>query len=105
MTEKVRNIKMIFVIGKLKYDTDKMELISEKCRYSYTWVFTLTNTEMRCYGKDVKQWKSKKGNWLLTYRTDYDSRGVKLLEKDVRNLLLDYDLPKYEELFGELEEA
>ena len=96
---------MIFVIDKLKYDTDKMELISEKCRYSYTWVLTLTNTEMRGYGKDVKLWKSKKGNWLLTYRTDYDSRGVKLLEKDVRNLLLDYDLPKYEELFGELEEA
>ena len=53
---------MIFVIDNLKYDTDKMELISEKCKYSYTLVFTLTNTEMRSYGKDVKLWKSKKGN-------------------------------------------
>ena len=105
MTEKVRNIKMIFVIDKLKYDTDKMELISEKCKYTYTWTFTLTNTEMRSYGKDVKLWKSKKGNWLLTYRTDYDSRGVKLLDKDVKKLLLKYDLQKYEELFWELEEA
>ena len=96
---------MIFVIDYLKYDTDKMELISEKCKYSYTWTFTLTGTEVKSYGKDVKLWKSKKGNWLLTYRTDYQSKGVKLLEEDVKKLLLDYDLSKYEELFGELEEA
>lgn len=97
---------MIFVIDKLKYDTDKMELVSEKCKYTYTWRLILTNTEMSDYGEDVKLWKSKKGNWLLTYRTDYGStRGVKLLEKDVKKLLLDYDLSKYEELFGELEEA
>ena len=50
-------------------------------------------------------WKSKKGNWLLTYRTDYDSIGVRLLEEDVKKMLLDYDLSKYEELFGEIEEA
>ena len=96
---------MIFVIDNLKYDTDKMELINEKCKYTYTWVFTLTDTKMSSYGKDVKLWKSKKGNWLLTYRTDYQSKGVKLLEEDVKKLLLDYDLSKYEELFGELEEA
>ena len=96
---------MIFVIDNLKYDTDKMELISEKCEYTYTWTFVLTDTQMRSYGKDVKLWKSAKGNWLLTYRTDYVSKGVKLLEEDVKKLLLEYDLQKYEELFGELEEA
>lgn len=96
---------MVFVIDNLKYDTDKMELISEKCKYIYTWKFTLTDTRMRSYGKDVQLWKSKKGNWLLTYRTDYDLVGVKLLEEDVKKLLLDYDLSKYEELFGEFEEA
>ena len=96
---------MVFVIDNLKYDTDKMELISEKCKYTYTWVFTLTNTKISSYGKDIKLWKSKKGNWLLTYRTDYFSKGVKLLEEEVKKLLLKYDLQKYEELFGELEEA
>lgn len=45
---------MIFVIDNLKYDTDKMELISEKCEYTYTWTFVLTDTEMRSYGQDVK---------------------------------------------------
>ena len=96
---------MIFVVDNLKYDTDKMELISEKCEYIYTWIFALTSTEMCSHGKDVKLWKSKKGNWLLTYNTDYTSRGVKLLEEDVKKLLLNYDLSKYEELFGELEEG
>lgn len=96
---------MIFVIDNLKYDTDKMELISEKCEYPYTWTFILTNTEIGSYGKDVKLWKTKKGNWLLTYRTAYVSKGVKLPEEEVKKLLLHYDLPKYEELFGEIEEA
>lgn len=96
---------MIFVIDKMKYDTDKMELISDKCKYTYSRTFVLTNTKMKSYGKDVKLWKSKKENWLLTYDTGYDSNGVKLLEEDVKKLLLEYDLQKYEELFGELEEA
>lgn len=96
---------MVFVIDNLKYDTNKMELISDKCEYFYTWVFILTDTEMGSYGKDVKLWKSKKGNWLLTYSIGSHSKGVKLLEEDVKKLLLKYDLQKYEELFGELEEA
>lgn len=29
---------MIFVINNLKYDTDKMELVSEKCEYNYLTV-------------------------------------------------------------------
>ena len=96
---------MIFVIDKLKYDTDKMELISEKCKYTYTWIFTLTNTEMISYGKDVKLWKSKKGNWLLTYETDYENRGVALTEEEAEKMLLKYDYESYEKIFGKLEEA
>ena len=105
MTEKVRNIKMIFVIDKLKYDTDKMKLISEKCKYTYTWIFTLTNTEMISYGKDVKLWLSSKGNWLLTYNIDYSTRAVKFSVEQAKEILMKYDLEKYELLFGELEEA
>ena len=62
---------MIFVIDNLKYDTDKMELISDKCEYTYTLAFSFIIKKMSSSGKDVKLWKSKKGNWLLTYRTDY----------------------------------
>lgn len=96
---------MIFVINNLKYDTDKMELISDKCEYTYTWSFSFLKSTMNSYGKNVKLWKSKKGNWLVTYDTDYKSIGAKLLEEDAKKLLMKYDLPKYEELFGELEEA
>lgn len=96
---------MIFVIDKLKYDTDKMRLISEKCIYKYYWTFSLTGQEFSSFGKDVKLWLSSKGNWLLTYRTDYSTRAVKFSVKQAKEILMKYDLEKYELLFGELEEA
>ena len=43
---------MIFVINDLKYDTDKMELISEKCEYVYT--YTLFGSDFCSCGKDVQ---------------------------------------------------
>lgn len=94
---------MIFVIKNLKYDTDKMELISKKCEHKYkskSMIGTFYST-----GKDVKLWKSSKGNWLLTYNTDYNYCGKTIDESEAKNLLLQYDLEKYEEIFGELEEA
>lgn len=98
---------MVFVIDNLKYDTDKMELISEKCEYSYTWAFILTDTEMHGTAYNVKIWRSKKGNWLVTYtKQGYSTNFAEsLTESKVKCLLLKYDLSKYEELFGELEEA
>lgn len=95
---------MLFVINNLKYDTDKMELVSDKIKYTYTWT-SIIGMEMKSSGKDVKLFRSKKNNWLLTYRTDYDSRAKALNEAECKELLLRYDLEKYEELFGELEEA
>lgn len=96
---------MIFVINNLKYDTDKMELVSEKCEWKYK-----SNSGILCgisfYGKDVKLYKSVKDNWLLTYTSDYGViHGVTLNEGKVKSLLLNYDLDVYEKLFGELEEA
>ena len=96
---------MIFVIDKLKYDTDKMRLISEKCIYKYYWTFSLTGQEFSSFGKDVKLWLSSKGNWLLTYRTDYSTLAVKFSVEQAKEILMKYDLEKYELLFGELEEA
>lgn len=98
---------MVFVIDNLKYDTDKMELISEKCEYTYKWTFVLTDTEMSGKAHNVKIWRSKKGNWLVTYtKQGYsDNFANTLTEIEVKSLLLRYDLSKYEELFGELEEA
>lgn len=46
-----------------------------------------------------------KGNWLLTYKSDYTTYGKALCEKEVENILIQYDLEMYEQIFGEVEEA
>lgn len=95
---------MIFVINDLKYDTDKMELISEKCEYTYT--YTMFEHGFYIQGKDVQLWRSVHGRWLLTYNWGLSNVCAKTLtEQEVKNLLKKYDLDRYEELFGELEEA
>lgn len=94
---------MIFVIDNLKFDTSKMELISRRCQYNYESTFF--NYTVNYTGKNVKLFRSKKENWLLTYETDYKICGVRLQENDVKNLLIKYDVQMYEQIFGELEEA
>lgn len=95
---------MIFVINDLKYDTDKMELISKKCEHTYT--YTMLRSEFSGRGQEVKLWKSVRGRWLLTFTRGYSTVYAKTLtEQEAKNLLKKYDLDKYEELFGELEEA
>ena len=96
---------MIFVINNLKYDTDKMELISDKCKWNYTHVTSILRG-ITLYRKDAKLYKSEKNNWLLTYTAGYDVvNAIALDENKVKSLLLNYDLDVYEKLFGELEEA
>lgn len=95
---------MIFVIDNLKYDTDHMELVSEKCEYVYQ--INMFGCSTNCYGKNVKLWRSKKDNWLLTYKGDFEYIFSRHLTKDeAKKLLLRYDLETYEKIFGELEEA
>lgn len=94
---------MIFVINNLKYDTDKMELVSEKCKYLYS------NTgipRIMYHGKNVKLWRSNKGNWLITYGKDYTRNYADALsEKEAKTYLISYDIAAYEKIFGEIEEA
>lgn len=93
---------MIFVINNLKYDTDKMRLISDKCEYQYTGQYTGITYD----AEDVRLFKSIKGNWLLAYKANYSNDiGRALTEEEAKQLLLNYDLEVYEKLFGELEEA
>ena len=95
---------MIFVINDLKYDTDKMELISKKCEHIYS--YTMFGSEFSSYGHDVQLWRSLRGRWLLTYTRGYSTVYAKTLtEQEAKNMLKKYDLDRYEELFGELDEA
>ncbi len=95
---------MIFVIDGLKYDTDKMTLISDKCEWTYTSV--IFGATFKFIGKNVKLYKSSKGNWLLTFEKDYSvAYGQKTTKEEVKSMLMRYDIEAYEKEFGELEEA
>lgn len=76
---------MIFIINFEKYNTDKMELV--------------------CKSFGFKLWRSRKGNWLLTKNKLFGNRAFALYRSEAAAFLLKHDLKKYEELFGEIEEA
>lgn len=94
---------MIFVINDLKYNTDKMELVSTKCKYSYP--SELLGVSIHYLAKNVQIFKSLKNHWLLAYKTDYENCAKALSEKEAKKFLMQYDLEAYEKYFGELEEA
>lgn len=96
---------MIFVINNLKYDTDKMEIVSRKCRISYPSAFFSDYVDN--YSRETILWKSKKGNWLITYKKGSNSTvyAEALTSTQAMSLLVQYDLETYEKIFGEIEEA
>ena len=95
---------MIFIINDLKYDTDKMELVSNKCKWQHE-VLLHRNQYRTVYDVDTILYKSIHNRWLATYKYRGSTYAIALNEKRASNLLKQYDLKKYEQLFGELEEA
>lgn len=99
---------MKFIINDLKYDTDKMEKIADVKKWYATnnaWIKAIYNgadvgTEYTC-----ELWKSKKGNYLLTHDQDYSHKGEAISEEEAMKLIRQYDLTKFEEMYGEIEEA
>ena len=91
---------MIFVDAenKLKYDTDRMELVSDKVEMEVGRPFRISvNAEI---------YRSKKGRWLGVAKwMDGDEEGRVLEENEVQQFLLKYDAGAYEKIFGKLEEA
>lgn len=91
---------MIFVDveNKLKYDTDRMELISDKVKMKLGRPFgVLVNAEI---------YRSKKGRWLGVAKwMDGDEEGRVLEENEVQQFSLKYDVGAYEKIFEKLEEA
>ena len=83
---------MVFIIDRLKYDTDNMELISRYYQYNYI-------------KEEVKLFRNAKGRWLLTYNHGLHYYAKQLTEQDAKDILLKHDYKTYERLFGELEEA
>ena len=96
---------MIFVIDNLTYDTDKMKIVSKKCRILYPSDFY--GGIIKQYGRETILWMSKKGNWLVTYKkcSNGTVHAEALTISQAKSLLLQYDLETYEKIFGEIEEA
>jgi hypothetical protein len=94
---------MRFVINDLKYDTDKMEKISDKIRKSYK--ATSFFIENYSYTYDCTLWRSKKRRWLLTHENLGTGHGEAIDENEAKELLKKYDLEAYEKIFEPLEEA
>lgn len=91
---------MIFVDAenKLKYDTDRMELVSDKVKMEVGRPFRISvNAEI---------YRSKKGRWLGVAKwMDGDKEARVLEENEVQQFLLKYDVGAYEKIFEKLEEA
>lgn len=58
---------MVFVINKKKYDTNKMELVSNKFRYEYEASYLIFGGGFTCVTYDTGLYKSNKGNWLVVF--------------------------------------
>ena len=91
---------MIFVDAenKLKYDTDRMELVSDKVKMEVGRPFRISvNAEI---------YRSKKVRWLGVAKwMDGDKEARVLEENEVQQFLLKYDVGAYEKIFEKLEEA
>lgn len=104
---------MIFINGNLKYDTDKMELISDKTKVfvklkgltlALYKALTFNNNTTGMYVKS-KIYKSKKSRYIEVYNYNDNIQANPLSKRKVKKLLKKYDYLKYEELFGKLEDA
>ena len=100
---------MRFVIGGMKYDTDKMERVAAVRKW-YKNDSPLMSAVFRGQevGKtyDCELWKSEKGNWLLTHEGDFQKKyGEAIEEEEAKTLLMHYATETYENMFGELPEA
>lgn len=95
---------MLFVINNLKYETEKMELVSHKVKKGVTTYSRFLDSKI--FTKyDAKLYRSKKGRYLITWYQDDTTCAMAIGEAKAKELLLKYDYRKYEELFGELKEA
>ena len=95
---------MLFVINGLKYDTDKMELISKKCKWIHKGSLLEGSYNFVC-DVNVKLYRSIHNRWLITYNYGANRHAIAISEETASKLLRDYDIEKYEQLFSELEYA
>lgn len=103
---------MIFVVNNKKYDTDNMTKISNKCRiYVSAWnyypppyyLFFHSFGGLKCF---CDLYLSVKGRYVVTYKDYTGTIKAKIIkEREVKELLKEYDILMYEKFFGVIEEG
>lgn len=83
---------MLFVIDNLKYETEKMELVSEKVKKGVTTYIRFLDSKIFTR-YDAQLYRSKKGRYLITWYQDYKTCAMAIDEAETReqiNTLLTY---------------
>lgn len=100
---------MIFVINEKKYDTEKMQIVSVVEKSYMVSSYCLEKCDKKkifLQNYNCILWRTEKGNWFLSLvRDNGNFVGEAIDENEAKSLLLKHDIEKYEEIFGELEEA
>ena len=95
----------VFVIQNKKYDTNKMEFLSEvRKQYIYN-VMSRVFGETQYYNFTCKLYRSKKNNFLLTHEEGRYIYAEAITEGEAKMLLMRDNYKKYEDIWGEIEEA
>ena len=95
----------VFILLGKKYDTDKMEFISKVKKHYKHIVWSAIFNEDRYLEYTCKLYRSKNNNFLLTREDSACIYGEAITEYEAKRLLMRFNYKKYEELFGEIEEA
>lgn len=95
----------VFIIKNKKYDTDKMEFIAEVKKWYINEFLSRVTGEKLGHDYNCKLYRSKKQNFLLTHEESPMIIGEAITEYEAKSLLQKFNYKKYEELFGEIEEA
>ena len=94
---------MVFIMNGKTYDTEKSKKIFE---FRRKWYFDFIGGELGIY-KRTNLYKSKKGNWFITAKGDYDKDlAMTLTEDEVKEIFSQCNkVDLYNEHFDDLEEA
>lgn len=92
---------MVLQFANKIFDTNKMDLVSEKCK----WEYKDRNTSIVYYASNVKLWRTKEDEWLLTYSTNYYPNCGQVFKRDrAKRYLRKYDREMYEKILKNEEE-
>lgn len=95
---------MVFIMGLKKYDTETSEKVMV---FLKSYPLQLLTGHTVYTKRETILYKTKNGNWFITYKGDHDKQeSCRLREEEVKQILEDLNsVELYIKHFGKLEEA